>query len=308
MPTGTNFKKGLSVYGVPVFPNMGGLIPTGNVFWVNSSGTNPSDNPANGTFANPFNTINYAFTQCEDNNDDWIIVGNGHVETVSVASTSAYASGGLSMNKMGVSIFCCANGSQRSTITFTATTSTMLVSSANIKLYGPRFLTGINAVAAAINVQAADFNMFGAEYYDQPAMATLVQVSTTAAANRMVIDGYKFFASTTGTQKTAGIKIVGGTNIKIANANITGDFTNAPIYNNTTLTSQIEVDHCILYNQSASPQPAFALMTTSTGVVRDTELLVQSGSTFVTASNIMMWLNCYGAIPVAASNTGALKP
>jgi hypothetical protein len=295
MPVGTNFSKGLSVFGIPVFGGMGGLIPTGNVFFVDSSGSNPADNSANGTYAKPFNTINYAFTQCKDNNDDWIVCGAGHVETVSVASTSTYAVGGLSMNKIGVSVFCLGNGSQRSTVTFTATTATMLVSAVNIKLYNPRFLTGIDAVAAPINVQAADFNMFGAEYYDAPAMATLVQVLTTAAANRMVIDGYRFIASTTGTQKTAAIKIVGGDRITIRNFDIVGDFTNAGIYNLTTASTNLVLDTGQVTNSSATPQPAIATVAATSGVGRNLMAIVASGAQF-TATNQMAWPLSYGSV------------
>ena len=289
MPIGTNFKKGLSVYGVPLFPNMGGLMPTGNVFWVDSTNPHPVDMSSFGQFATPFNTIAYAITQCVAGNDDCIMVMPGHVEKVSSA-------GGLTFSVNGITVVFLGNGDIRGTVTFTATAATMIVTASDVKIYGPRFLTGIDAVAAAINVQAADFNMYNAEYYDQAAMATTVQILTTVAANRMILDGYKYFASTTGTQKTSAIQLVGASDsAQLRNMDIGGNFSVANVNNSSGAMTNLLLDSVRVANSNATPKPAIALVSTTGGVGQNVVAQVASGAQF-TSTNVLAWLNSVGSV------------
>jgi len=147
-------------------------------------------------------------------------------------------------------------GSDRATITFTATAADMDITAANVTLIAPRFLTGIDAVAAAIHVAAADFHMINVEYYDAAAKATTIQVLTTSAADRMIIDGYKYIVSTTGTQKTDGIKTVAGTGIILKNIDIRGDFSTGAV-DVSTAAINIQLENLYLNNLSTSPTYKF---------------------------------------------------
>lgn len=311
---GTNYDKGIGVWGAPVMPGLAGKIPNGKVFWVNNAVTGASDNSSCGSKKNPFATINYAFTQCTSANDDWIIVGAGHDESVTVATTSTYTAGACLMNKTGVSVIFCGNGGKRGTITFAATDATLLVNAANITLYGPRFVTGIDAVAAAINPQAADFKMYDVQYYDATSKFTTIQVLTTSAASRMIIDGYKFFSTAGGTQKTDGIKLVGGANITLRNVEITGDFSTSPVnISTTTLTSQLE--NLYLNNTAAGPQPAMTIGANATGFAKNVKCRVASGTTYVSSVAKIQWgSDCegfstdgYGGDPIGTALAAGLE-
>ena len=276
----TNFPQGATSFGIPVLPS--GKIPGGNIFWVNSTVGGASDgNP--GTDPNyPCATIKGALALCTANNDDIIYVEDSHVEAITTA-------GGLNLNVPGVTIIFMGNGSKRGTISFNATAATMLVSAANITMVSPRYLAGIDAVAAAINPQAADFQMYNAEYYDAPGMASTIQVLTTSAAARMVIDGYRYFASTTGTQKTDGIKLVGGDHAVIRNVQIEGNFTVAAFDNATTAATNLLVENGYFSNTSTTPQPAMVVQAASTGWVRNAKLAIYSGATYASSLGALIW-------------------
>ena len=80
------FKDGVVLKGVPQeIPN------PGKVFWVNNSGVLAEggvggSNGNNGSYQKPFETIDYAVSQCKANRGDVIYVMPGHVETISSAS------------------------------------------------------------------------------------------------------------------------------------------------------------------------------------------------------------------------------
>jgi hypothetical protein len=298
-------------------PSLGNF--PGTVLWVSSTTGSDSNH---GTFKKPYATLAHALSIGNTANRPnigiptatAIICMPGHIEVCASAGALTFASA----TNAGVDVYFCGGGLNRAAICFqTATTATMLIKAPNVRLFSPLFIngslssgaisatSGIDALASPIGVQAAGFQMFNAEYYDTPAKATLIQVLTTSAANSMGIYGYKYYVSTTGTQKTAGIQIVGGNDIVLRNIDMTGDFTNGPLYNLTTACLRLMVDGCTFNNLNATPLLAVKCLTTTTGVVRYTDLIVASGATFVTGSNVLVWNACYGAIPGA---TGALKP
>ena len=156
--------------------------------------------------------------------------------------------------------------------------------------------SGIDALANPIGIQAAGFKMYDAEYYDSPAKATLVQLLTTSAASYMGIYGYRYVASTTGTQKTSGIKLVGVTDhIELVNVNISGDFTGAPVNNSSGALTNLMLDGLNLANANASPTPALALVGTSQGVMKFSVFGVASGAQF-TSAHVLGILSCYGYV------------
>ena len=136
-------------------------VLTGNIWWVDSGNTsNGSDAVGFGRNPDaPFLTINYAVDQATASNGDWIIVMAGHSEQVTTA-------GGLDLDKIGLTIKFLGEGANRATIDFAATTADMDIDAASITLINPRFETSIDAVAAPIDVNAANFTMKNAEWFD----------------------------------------------------------------------------------------------------------------------------------------------
>lgn len=296
------FNGGLIVQEIPMLGNFPGTI-----LWVNSAIGSDSNH---GTFKKPYATLAHALSIGNTVNRPLagvpsqviILCMPGHVENVGTAGLTFSAS---APNNAGVDVYFLGGGTNRATISLNATAAQVLISAANVRLFRPRFLAGHDAIVAGLQVNAANFEMVDAEWYDAAAMATLIQVLTTANANYMKLRGYRYFAGTTGTQKTAGIQIVGGAGIELTDVSITANLTNAPIYNLTTACTDLLVQRAHLNNLNATPELAVACLTTSTGLFRDCDFIVASGTTFVTASNKFVWDNCYGAIPGA---TGALKP
>ncbi len=262
------------------------VITAGKKYYVDSvNGSNGNDGESPGS---AFTTIVKALSLCVANRGDYIFCLPGHIETVATA-------GGLTFNKAGVTVAFLGNGAKKASITFTAADATLLVTSANTTLIGPRFLTGIDAVVAAINSQAADFRMYDVEYYDAAAKATTIQVLTTAAATRMVIDGYKFFASTTGTQKTDGIKTVGALDgCILKNIDISGDFSVGNLDISAAITN-VKMEGIRLNNTNATPKPAAVFHASTTGFAKDFHARVASGTTYVSNVAKIQWAeDCLG--------------
>lgn len=222
----TRFPNGVSSYGVPVLPTVGGSLYTGNVYFADSGGSNASDSASNGGKLAPFSTIDYAVGKCTANNGDVIIVMPGHTETITAA-------GGLSLDVAGVSIIGIGAGSSRPTINFTtAVGADMDVNAANITMSNFLFTGGIDALTGPIDINASDFKLINCETRDVTGQTTDFIV-TDANADRLLIDGWQHRGAAAAGAATA-ISIVGGDDITIRNFNIYGNFSTAAIENVTT--------------------------------------------------------------------------
>lgn len=155
----TNFPNGISSFGVPVLPAVGGGAASGNVFWVDSSG---SSGPG-GTFKNPFPTLALAFDRCTANNGDVIYVKEGHSETFSAAD-------GTDFDVAGVSVIGLGRGALRPKLIFdTAATADMNISAANIFFSNFVLEAGFADIVRAIQVTAANVWLDQLEFVDQAA-------------------------------------------------------------------------------------------------------------------------------------------
>lgn len=285
MPDSTflnGFPYHVTLRGVPILN-----LYTGKVFWVNSNG--PAGNGLRRE--RPLASIAAALLKCSANRGDIIICEANHVETVSAATSCV-------LNIAGVCVVFLGQGSKKATINLTATGAYVDVTAINCAMIGPRFLTGIDAVAKGILVEAADFFLGGGvEYYDAAAKASTIQVLTTSAAARMVVDGYRYFPSTTGTQKTDGIKTVGALDgVVLKNIDIRGDFTGGFNVNmaNAACTN-IMLENLYLNNSNAGPVAALSLHANTTGFAKNVKCRVASGTTYVSSVAKLSWADdCEG--------------
>ncbi len=268
------------------FTAMGLQSEPGGIAYYVSSVTGKNDNDGKSSLT-PVNTITKALRLCRASKGDTIHALPGHIETVSTA-------GGLTLNKAGIRVFFHGSGNTKATIKFTATASTLLVTAANVELYGPRFLAGIDAIVAAINPQAADFKIYNAEYYDDAAKATLHAIVATSAADRLKIDGWKYVVSTTGTQKHSNIQLAGGDHIELKNIEIQGDFNVAPI-EGTVACTNILLENIYVHNTNVGPLPGMNLNATTTGFAKNVKARVASGTVYVTSVAKIQWADdCEG--------------
>lgn len=268
------FTGGVSIRGMPIL----NAYP-GQVLWVDSNG---SVNSSYGTYQRPFASIAAALSQANASKGDIIMCKAGHVEPViSAAGTLTIATAGVCIIGLGV-------GNNRPNISFsTSTAATLLVTAAQVSIVNCVIdLTGIDALVGPIAVQAADFAMIGCDVITANAsgQATL-GILTTAAADRMLIDGCRF-RGTTDAGTTAAIRCVGGDSVTIQNSTFTGAYGagNGAIENITTGMTNYLIDNCRINNQTASSTKGIVMAAGSTGIFSNNRIGILSGVAPVTSA------------------------
>lgn len=174
------FKDGFLVRGMP-------LIQThpGKVFWVGNAAAakfaehKSASNGNQGTFNDPFSTLDYAIGRCTASRNDIIMIKPGHAETISTATAMAWDVAGVAIIGLGV-------GSLRPTFTLdTANTATITVSVANVSVQNCIFIANFLDIATCFTVTTAkDFSVELCEFRDTSAVLNFINiVDTNASAN-----------------------------------------------------------------------------------------------------------------------------
>lgn len=253
------FPQGITIRGMPL-----STMHPGKVFWVNNSsvlaeGGIGGSNGNPGTYQKPFSTIHYASTRCTASRGDIIAVMPGHIETVTAAAGLALAKAGVAVVGLGV-------GSNRPTINFTtATTADMDIDAANVTLYNLLFTGGIDALAAPIDVNAADCNIINCEWRDVTGQATDV-ILADANADRLVIDGH-FHNGAAAAGGASAIALIGMDNPVIQNFKIVGNFSVGGIDIRTTAAVDVDIHDGYIWNKNASDIGVIDTITASTGKI-----------------------------------------
>ena len=145
----TNFPKGITSMGVPVFGTGAASIPVtlGNYWFVN--GATGVNDPAYGKEpGKPFDTIDYAIGKCSAY--DVIIVAPGHTETISSV-------GGITADVIGITVVGLGTGLKRPTVTMnTAATTSVVVSAASVTFDNIIFTANYADIATCFTVTGKD--------------------------------------------------------------------------------------------------------------------------------------------------------
>lgn len=262
-------------------------VVTGLRIYVDSGRTNASDGNDGETPREPMATWDAAFDRVSANNGDFIYLMPGHVETVT-------AEGGLTLDIAGVTTVFLGEGASRAQVTFTTVVGAdMNVEAEGNTLINPRFVAGIDALTGPIDVNSANFSIINGLYEDAPSLATTDCIVADANADDLLIDGWEYRVSTTGTQKVSNIKIAGATRPVLRRIRITGNFNTGNIQNDTAW-ADATLDDVIIDNANTGPVVGILLQSTSTGKMRDVNIRVDSGTTYLTANNNMQFYNCFG--------------
>lgn len=273
----------------------------GNVFFVQSTHANKGDTVGRGRTPNqPFATIDYAVGNCAANQGDVIVVLPSHVETITAAA-------GLDLDVAGITILGIGTGRSRPKIDFTtATTADLDVDAANIKIENIYFdLTSIDALAAPIDVNAADFVLSNCELEtaDTGGQCTLA-ILTDAAADRLTIENCIFHGSTdAGT--AAAIRIVGGNAHRIVGNSFQGNYTTTlgAIDNATTPCTNAIINKNRINNRTASSAKAMTFQATSTGQISENHMQILTGTAPIGGAD-MSWVGAnYYAATIAVAGT-----
>lgn len=254
-----SFAAGVIIRGVP-------LVQThpGKVFWVDNSALGSGDSFKSGsdgnrgTYNDPFSTLDFAIGACRANKGDIIFIKPGHVETLSATS--------VAVDVAGIAIIGLGQGANRPTFNATATASVFPISAANVLVYNVLFTGGIDAVVSMITVAAADVRLDSVEIRDVTG-EIVAGVLTTAAANRLKINGFKYDGAD-GAGGAAAIALVGGDMIEIKDFKIVGNFSVAGIDVRTTATTQVSISDGEIWNQQGTVDTCIVdTITGSTGTV-----------------------------------------
>lgn len=252
----THFPNGVASFGVPVLGG-GPIVTTGNIFFVDSgigSDGNSGKDPGQ-----PFATIDYAVGRCAANNGDHIIVMPGHAETIAAATS-------LVLDVAGITIIGLGRGSDRPVLNFSATASSIPISAANIVLQNFLFTGGIDVIINMVTVSAADVALLDLELRDVTGQM-VSGVTTTAAANRLLIDRFTFHGAAAAGGDTA-ISIVGGDGITLRNLWIDGNFAVAGVEGVTTASTNLTIggfDQSSYIRSRNAAVIAITLVATGTG-------------------------------------------
>src|SRR3990167_1469361 len=139
----SNFPGGVSSFGVPVLPGIGGNIYSGNAFWVDSGHAMAADSVSNGSKDSPFKTIDYAVGRTAANNGDVIIV---------VSGGSSYSEN-VTFDIAGLTVIFGGYGEDRSFISLPTSTSTSSIDidAASVVLINALIKAGTATVAIDVN-------------------------------------------------------------------------------------------------------------------------------------------------------------
>lgn len=245
------FASGITIRGVPLL-----TAYPGNVFWVDSGAGSDGNK---GTFDRPFSTIDYSVGRCTANNGDIIMVKPGHTETVIAAA-------GLDLDIAGIAVIGMGAGSDRPTVNFTtATTADMDVDAANISVYNILFTGGVDALAAPIDVNAADFSMMNCEWRDVTGQATDV-ILADANADRILIEGHFHNGAAAAGANTA-VALIGMDNPVIKDFKLVGNFAVGAIACRTTAVVDLDISKGYCWNKNAADIFIVDTITGSTGKV-----------------------------------------
>lgn len=226
----------------------GGLLAGGNVFWVDSGASLASDAVTAGKSRDkPFATLDYAIGQCTASNGDVIYLCEGHAENVADAADIVFDVAGVTVIGLG-------SGALRPTFTFiTDAGADIDITAASVTIQNVLFYFNKDGLTNPIHVAAADFSLVNCEFRDASAsvQANFGIVGTTAA-DRLLIDGLIYNGYTAGSGTTSGIRLNGSDNAVIQNSRFYGEFTTGVVEMWSTACTNVTVDNCYMYNESAA--------------------------------------------------------
>ncbi len=156
----------LRVNGVPVFGGVNPSLVTGDVRFVDDSGT---DLPGSGAEDNPLASLDYAIGRCTINQGDHIILKEGHAETLTTQITADMA---------GITIVGLGHGDNRPTLTINAAIFGIYCNVNNVKFINIRIVAGASATVLTelLRVKGDNVKFIGCQFemaYDMYHMVTV---------------------------------------------------------------------------------------------------------------------------------------
>jgi hypothetical protein len=290
-----------------VLGSMGYDAAFARVLYVQSTHSNAHDGGQSGSRGRPLATLAYAVNSQALNENDIIVVGPGHVETLATAAAIAFETAGVRVIGVGY-------GTARPTITLgTYTACDINIGAANCSMENLRFLVGIDSLVNIIDVDDTDFTVQNCEFREGASMQadTFIDVNGGGAnaCDRFRCVGCKFYSYTADADSAIELGEI-ATDVEIIGNTIIGDFASACIHNPTSyiLTFLLIKDNVLTNLQSGDH--AIELVSACTGVIAD-NVVNSSLSAIATKTGIDQGAcHCtenYGH-DAAAADSGVLNP
>lgn len=284
-----------SSLGAPLL-NVIPLLTSGRLFFVSSvsgSNNNVGDDPLR-----PRASIAATIAKCRPSLGDQIWCLPHHAETVSAAA-------GIAVNVAGVSLFGMGAGASRPTITFTTAIGASLdISVANVMMRNFRFICGIDAQTAMVNVTGADVAFLDNEFVTNTGtIGAVLGILTAATATRLRIERNMFTgpAVNTGTTTTAQVKHEVGIDYVIQDNYFNGKMTQAILNATTVLGGFIHNNRFVVYTGTV----AITMAAASTPFITNNRINVPSGTAPIVAAAGFVAGNIYSAAAGVTAGTAS---
>lgn len=236
----------------------------GDVFFVDGSIGN--DSAGSGLSPDtPFDTLAYAFSSDVLSAGDVVVVMPGHTETIVAAA-------GVDMDIAGVAVVGLGAGSNKPTITMgTATTATIKMNAANLKLSGIRFVNNIDSLVKFVDVNADYATIEDCEFVTSSTKEALSFVNLATTKDYLTVRRCRFEqptdpAGTDGGADTGAIFLVDSEYVLIEDCWFAGNFETAFVHNRTTACKELYVRNC-WGRQALSGAEPFQLVAGATGAM-----------------------------------------
>lgn len=295
----------------PLQSPAGNIYPTGGeVLYV---GTPASSGPIPTWMLNKLrSSINVALNECVSGRGDVIQLLPGYTE--SIATADAWSNLGT---KTDITIVGLGSGTNRAALTWTAAGSTMLMDSANFRIFNCQlFLAGAHAagsaltVAAPITITATGWEISGCDIFwgfdaDQ---IVAIGITTTAAATKGKFNDNFCFANTAAVPTTTFLRLTGTDFLEINNTTIIGPGSTVaigPVQQLTTPGLGMRVTGSRFSNTLAASTHSFTAIAGCTGQVHMCGFgVLAAGNGLTTGSGLQVndsWTAVAGAAGVATT-------
>lgn len=238
----------------------GADVSTGLRIYVDSGATNASDGNKGTSPRKPKATLNGAMAACTANNGDFVYLMPGHGENCSSGTTQV-------IDKAGVTIIGLGRGTDAPTYTFTATAGSFEIDAANVLIHNVRFVAGISAVVVGVNVDANYVTLDGCEWNFSTTAFDFLTMVDVDTVNHCTIENCKFRAEAGTAGSAQAIRLDTAHWARILWNEITGDYSVAAIFAETSASLNVYIASNVIYNDdTASTNQGIDLSVACTGV------------------------------------------
>ncbi|HDZ27015.1 MAG TPA: hypothetical protein ENH65_10965 [Candidatus Aminicenantes bacterium] len=193
----------------------------------------------------------------------------GHTENISAATS-------LVMNVAGVRIIGMGWGRSRPILTYTATSGTVEMDTANCTLENIVFVASVTIVTVGINVDAADCSIVNCEFDFDATADDFITAIDIDAVDRAAVINCRFIAENGTAGMAEAIRLDTADECQIIGNQFTGDMTDGCIVLEGAASDSVEIRDNRMWNGHANAR-GIVNSVGSTGIIRDNTLSYEDG-------------------------------